>query len=622
MICTVNNKLPSKTNVIIDTAAYLGRKILGRVRIDSISLLTGICLLALASPSRGAGTQEEYMNHASLTKSLQDLARENNDCEIDAIGSSREGRTLLAITLSSDAEIASSKPALLIVAGLDGRHLVGTETAFRVAKNILANHADILQEITIYVIPRVNSDGVELNLSSINAGHIGAMRAVDSDRDGLINEDGPDDLNGDGIITLMRRLNNPLDDNATHLADPSELRLLKKPDVAKGERAIYSIYPEGIDNDNDGQINEDGPGMVDLDRNFMHEWPEHALDAGPYQVSEPESLALAKFVLEHRNIVAAIVFGRHDNLINVPDGKGKDVSGKGPKNLDSKDVALYKEISKVFKETTDQKRAPKENSDGSFHAWLYAQRGIPTFATVVWGRPDPSPEPKPDEAEEEDKDKHKEETDADEGENVEEETPEEKSDKQEPKPSDAEDAAWLTYSDRDRDGLGFVPWQEFDHPTLGAVEIGGFVPGFKMNPPADELDGLAEKQTQFVLELIERRPKLVIQGPDIKMLGPGVYEIRFGIVNEGYLPSATTMASKAKAIPPTVVRISTVLDQIISGERVSRNWQIAGSGGRFTQRWIIRSEDSKKVTIDVVSAQLGDQSIAFVPSDVATKEND
>ncbi|MCH8824343.1 MAG: hypothetical protein IH984_12660 [Planctomycetes bacterium] len=616
----MNNQLPSKTNVIIDTAAYLGRKILGRVRIGSISLLTGICLLALASPSRGAKPADGYMNHASLTKSLQDLARENNDCEIDAIGSSREGRTLLAITLSSDAEIASSKPALLIVAGLDGRHLVGTETAFRVAKNILANHADILQEITIYVIPRVNPDGVELNLSSINAGHIGVMRAVDSDRDGLINEDGPDDLNGDGIITLMRRLNNPLDDNATHLADPSELRLLKKPDVAKGERAIYSIYPEGIDNDNDGKINEDGPGMVDLDRNFMHEWPEHALDAGPYQVSEPESLVLAKFVLEHRNIVAAIVLGRHDNLINVPDGKGKDVSGKGPKNLDSKDVALYKEISKVFKETTDQERAPKENSDGSFHAWLYAQRGIPTFATVVWGRPDPSPEPKPDEAEEDDE--AEEEADADEGENVEEETPEEKPDKEEPKPSDAEDAAWLTYSDRDRDGSGFVEWKAFDHPTLGAVEIGGFVPGFKMNPPADELDGLAEKQTQFVLELIERRPKLVIQGPDVKMLGPGVYEIRFGIVNEGYLPSATSMASKAKAIPPTVVRISTELDQIIAGERVSRNWQIAGSGGRFTQRWIIRSDDSKQVTIDVVSAQLGDQSISFVPSEVATKEND
>lgn len=608
----MNKQLPDNQIVRTDLAAEMASKVFRLMRIYSLTILAGFCLLALTNSVKGSALKDGYLDHASLTKSMQELAREYKSCDIQEIGSSRQGRVLLGITLSSGLGQADSKPALLIVAGLDGRHLVGTETAIRIAEDLLKNHADKLQDTTIYIIPRANPDAAQLNLSSLNAGHIGSMRPVDTDRDGFTDEDGPEDINGDGIISLMRRLNNPLDDDATHLADPGEIRLLKKPDTAKGERATYSIYPEGIDNDNDGQINEDGPGMVDLDRNFMHEWPEHALDAGPYQVSEPESLALTKFVLQHRNIVAAIVFGRHDNLINVPDGKGKDVSGRGPKNIDSKDVELYKEIAKIFKEVTDQKRAPKENADGSFHAWLYAQRGIPTFATVVWGRPDPSPEPKP-EAEEEAEEEIK-------AEEVNEKKTEDKSKEDEPKPSDAEDAAWLTYSDRDRQGSGFVEWKAFDHPTLGAVEIGGFVPGFKMNPPVDELDELAKKQTQFVLEIIKRRPKLVIQGPEVTKLGPGIYEIRFGIVNEGYLPSATTMASKAKAIPPTVVRISTKLDQIIAGDRVSRSWQINGSGGRFANRWIIRSAGNEKVTIDVVSAQLGNQSITFVP-DVAAKED-
>ena len=60
--------------------------------------------------------------------------------------------------------------------------------------------------------------------------------------------------------------------------------------------------------------------------------------------------------------------------------------------IDAGDVKLYTEIGRIFKDTTGQKRAPKESTAGSFHAWLYAQRGIPSFATVVWGRPDPKPE--------------------------------------------------------------------------------------------------------------------------------------------------------------------------------------------------------------------------------------
>ena len=538
------------------------------------------------------------MDHAALQARVNALASEYERCSVDVIGTSRQGRGLFRLTLSSNPSEAGKKPALLIVAGIDGRHLVGTETAVGVASRLLANHRDLLDDVTVYVIPRVNPDGAQANVVAPNADQRGSMRSVDEDRDGAADEDGSDDLNGDGLITLMRRADPPLDDNATHMTDPGAPRLLKKADSSKGERATYSVYTEGLDNDNDGQFNEDGPGAIDLDRNFMHEWPEHALDAGPYQLSEPESRSLAKFVLEHRNIVSAIVYGRHDNLINVPDGKGKDISGRGPKALDPGDVALYKEMAKVFKELTGQERAPKENSDGSFHSWLYAQRGIPTFATVVWGRPTPSKPPQNEDEDEEAQDKPDEDKDA-------------------PKPADAELAAWLTYSDRDREGVGFIDWQPFEHPTLGSVEIGGFAPGFRTNPPTDELDDLADKQTEFALVVLQRHPKLVLQGPEVSQLGAGLYEIRFGITNEGYLPTATAMARKARSIPPTVVRVSTAIEKIVAGERVSRAWGIDGSGGRITHRWIVRAGVDETVTIYVVNAQLGDQSITFKPGEVA-----
>lgn len=587
---------------------------------------------AAQPPSPTAG----YMDFAALTAALNEIDASSGLCQLSVIGSSREGRGLHLLTLSSDAAQAGARPALLITAGLDGRHRVGPETAVRVARRLLVDHIDLLNEMTVYIIPCANPDGMERNAGKINFDHVGNMRVLDDDRDGAADEDGPSDLNGDGYITMMRRLDPPLDDKATHLPDPAAPRLLKTPEAEKGERAIYSIYTEGLDADGDGKIAEDGPGQIDLDRNFMHRWPEYERNAGTHQISEPESAALAKFIIERRNIVEAITFGRHDNLINVPDGKGKDVSGQAPKDLDPDDVNWYKELSKVFKEITGQERGAQEDTAGSFHAWLHAQRGVPSLATVVWGRPEVKKEEKKEEKTEEVKEEKKEEGKPEE--KKEDQTPsepngetesakppatadlrqaaEEKKDdkkkkKDEVKPADAEAAAWLEYSDKERGGQGFIEWQPFDHPTLGKVEIGGFVPGFRMNPPTSELDTLAEKHTAFIVELMKRRPKLNAQGPTVKKLASNLYEVRYGVVNEGYLPTATSIARKARSIKPTVVRISVPVEQIVAGNRVNRAWGIGGSGDRFALRWIVRVEDGADITLDIINPHLGNQTITF-----------
>ncbi|MHC5004804.1 MAG: M14 family metallopeptidase, partial [Planctomycetota bacterium] len=411
--------------------------------------------------------------------------------------------------------------------------------------------------------------------------------------------------NGDGLITMMRVARPPVDVAPTHLPDPVEPRLLVEANAVKGQRPTFAVMIEGVDDDGDGRVGEDGPGFVDLDRNFMHEWPEHALDAGPYQLCEPESLALARFVLERPNIVAAVVYGRHDNLINVPSGKGEDVSGRGPKALDAGDVPLYKEMSSLFKDITGQQRAAKADHDGSLHAWLYAQRGIPTFATVVWGRPDL---PKPEEGEKGEGEQA--------GEGAEGEKPEPpgggpKKAKAEDKPADEEAAAWLEWLDAVRDGAGFVGWTPVDHPTLGGVEVGGFVPGVRMNPPAAELDALAGKQAAFAVALLERRPRLTVGAPTVRRLGPGLYEVHLVIANEGYLPTATAMARRARTVMPTVVRLSVPLEDVVAGERVSRHWGIDGSGRRVVQHWIVRVRDGAPVEVEIVNPQLGDMTVRF-----------
>lgn len=589
---------------------FIHRKLVAKLASAASALVTSAAVYGAAEPG--------YMDYAGVTRTVQELAASNPRCSADVIGASRQGRGLHVLTLAANQANAANQPAMLITAGLDARHRVGVETALRIARRLLNEHAEQLENTTVYIIPCVNPDGLEFNLGKVNFGYGFTLRVMDEDRDGVADEDGPADLNGDGSITMMRRANPPLDDVATHVADPVEPRLLKKPSAEKGERALYSVYVEGLDADGDGNVAEDGPGGVDLEKNFMHRWPEFDLRAGPTQVCEPESAALAKFVLEHRNIVVAINYGRNDNLINVPDGKAKDLSGQAPKELDEGDVEYYKELSKVYKELTGQQRAVSEDVGGALHAWLYAQRGIPSFAINVWGRPDAS---KPQEAAQSQPASQPDsqpatapDAKAQAGADVKKDAKQEKK-KDEPKPADAEAAAWLEYSDRDRNKQGFIEWQPFNHPTLGSVEIGGFVPGFQMNPPADQLDTLAEKQTSFVVELLKRKPALALEGPIVTRLGHGVYEIRFGVKNEGYLPTATSIARKARSIMPTIVRLSLPIESILSGDRVDRAWGIGGSGERISHRWIVRMDDGTSASIDIVNPQLGAQTVTFTATD-------
>ena len=112
-------------------------------------------------------------------------------------------------------------------------------------------------------------------------------------------------------------------------------RLLRRADAAKRRSRRRSVHWEGIDNDGDGFINEDGPGGVDLNRNFQHQYPYYTPDAGPHMVSEPETRGMLDYVLARRNIAAILTFGESDNLIAPPTAAGRTGGGvdRGPHRL-------------------------------------------------------------------------------------------------------------------------------------------------------------------------------------------------------------------------------------------------------------------------------------------------
>jgi len=619
--------------------------------------------VALLAGSAAFAQPQGYMSNDDLATRIAEIANSDH-ASVSVIGESLGGQPLHMLTLSG-AEDPSSNPAMLIVAGIDAQYLVSTEVATRVAEQLLAEQAELLESMTVYIVPRANPDGAARNMRSLTMGHTGNARLVDEDRDRLLDEDHADDFNGDGVITMMRRLEPTLDDSPTHLADPDDTRLNIEPDKKEEQRAVFTLYPEGLDNDLDGDINEDGFGAVDLNQNFMHMWPEHAPHAGRYPLSEPEAYALARFVLDHDNIITAVTFGKHDNLINQPDSKGKDITGRAPKGIDAKDAELYKEVGEWFKDTTGMSTAGKHATAGSFHSWLYAQRGLASFAIQPWARPDADKD-EADKGETEEKVDGPASDEADEqltpspvgdisqetldelveayiqmtGEEPDDSmissiTPEmveqyaaqagikvrrikqaevkpemttpSKGDKK-PKKKLSEDAKWLAYFEQA--GIdGFVDWQPFDHPTLGKVEVGGFMPGVKINPPAEDLDELAGKHMAFVHKVLEAKPEVEILGPEVTDLGGGLYEVRVSIVNNGDMPTTTVFSRSTRSIKPMIIRLSAEADQIVTGQRVDRIWGIDQDGGRSEHRWIFHSDDIEAETVEIIDPRFGNHMI-------------
>ncbi|MBL8764300.1 MAG: hypothetical protein JNM07_08525 [Phycisphaerae bacterium] len=585
---------------------------------------------------------------------------------LSTIGSSREGRPLHLIRIGATPDAGrepDAAPALLIVAGLHPGHRVGMETVLGVAKAIAAN-PNATEGRILYVVPCLNPDSAAW-LDSVRPARELArtLEPDDADRDRRSDEDGPIDLNGDGMITTMRVKNpDPLSGlAATHLIDEKDPRLMRRADRAKGERPTHALLIESTDSDGDGRFGEDGIGGVELSMNFPHRWPEFRDGAGRYALDQPESLALARWMLGKANLAAVLVFDPRDNLLNVPPSGATDKTGSLPAGIEAGDKGLYEEVARVFKEITSITGAAKSDDDGSLSAWAYTQLGLPCFSTPVWVRPDlvkkkepPKPDEKKDDAKPE-AEKTDARANAEPGHTPAGETSGPKhgdhdeaglalpggqgqqpdgggegrgrgrgpgrggtggggpaagspgaGEAQARDEAAQEDAKWLKYVDDRRKDIGadataaqagFVEWAAFAHPKLGEVEIGGFVPGLKLNPTAGEVARLVDEQTRFASDLLSKLPRLVKSDPRIESLGGGVYRVSFVLSNEGYFPTATAIAQKLGRLPPVLARIEVPQRSILSGAKVQRSATVAGLGGTFSPEWIITGKAGDRVRV-------------------------
>lgn len=525
----------------------------------------------------------------------------------EKIGRSIEGRPLTAYRVHGGPN-GQARATVVVIAGLDGRHTAGTRIAIGIMKEVLVAGVDATARADLVIIPCANPDGMARFMSRrprTDDGTNAASRVTsreDDDRDRRIDEDAPSDLDGDGVIAQMRvkrpRAGLVPGLVATEVPEADDARLTRRADAAKGELGEYALLPEGSDVDGDGLVAEDGPRGVELDANFPYHWPEYRGEAGPAPLSEPESRAIAEWLLAHPEVVAIVEFAPNDNLVRVPEAGKMDSTGQAPISgavLDD-DKPLYEWASNAFKEATaiTGVGGVTRSFDGSLQGWTYAQLGVAAFVTPGWVRPDLCKRDEP----------------KGEGENAERPAGDKAatSDKKVP---DTEDGKWLALSDaRVAAGLpaGFLDWKPFEHPQLGPVEIGGWVPGFKLDVPEVGLARAKVDQAAFIRRLLAAAPVLEAATPRVERLGERVWKIGVSATNTGTMATRTAMGVRCRRLPPTRWEIDVPPERLIAGRKSQAEASIA-PGGQISAEWIVTGEPGSAVPIRLLSPETGDRAV-------------
>ena len=433
-------------------------------RIPTLVALSLACLALVlpAAASRGGQSAaatapgsigfDRYHRPEEIAAALQDLARANPGfAKAHVLAKSPGGRDLVLLEIGPEtAKTAKTLPAVFVAADMDGAVPISGEAALWLAQALCAK-TDLRTDRTWYVLACGNPDAASLYFGKPQRRDTRNARAMNDDQDDAVDEDGPDDLDGDGVITQMR----VKDPEGTMMAVAGEPRLMKKADGTKGEKGVWKVYSEGLDNDRDGQYNEDGPGGVSLGTAFPHLYKYHAPDAGPWPGSEPETFALLKFFDRHREIGLFFVFGESNFCLNPPragrKGDADFTQIKVPEriagfinadptrtytmaelielvkplvppgmevnegliagfldlgaavNPNEEDLKFYKELSEKYKEflkaaKLDAKRLePAPDKDGSLELYAYYHLGLPSFALDFWTLPEVKEEKPADE---------------------------------------------------------------------------------------------------------------------------------------------------------------------------------------------------------------------------------
>lgn len=531
----------------------------------------------LLSYSQIFGQQQDYTNQTGLAQRIKSLTNKYPQLvKSRTLVQTQGGKDIWMLTIGTGK--TEDKPAIAVVGGVDGRHLLGVEMAIGFAEKILATAnvdsiKNLLNKQTFYIFPNMSPDATEQYFAKVKYERSGNATKTDDDRDGKLNEDDVDDLNGDGKISWMRIL----DPTGKYRLNPDDPRSLLLADATKGENGKYLLLPEGIDNDKDGNFNEDGNGGVSFNRNSSFNYKNFVPGAGEYAVSELENRALFDFLFDAFNVYAVVTFGPTNNLSTPVTFNPAGVSKRVITSWFDADVKANALVAERYNKITKTKDAPKTPAEsGDFSQWAYFHYGRLSLSTPGWWVPKVAP----DSARKEKKF------------TVEDPT-----------------TAYLRWAASQGITNTFVPWKAVNHPDFPGqtVEVGGVDPFVLTNPPYKMVDGIVAKHTDFLIGLAAMAPQLAMVNVKTEKVTDGLTRVTLSVINNGDLPTYTKIGDRSYFLKKIVVKVNTNANQtVVSGRKTQALESIQGKESRELS-WLIKG--AGKVTISAGSPTTGSQTI-------------
>ena len=526
-----------------------------------------------------------YYTAEGLGALAQQLADAHPDLiTLQSIGKSYEGRDIWCLTVTDQSTGSDlDKPGFYIDGNIHSNEIQGGEfgiyTAWYLAESFGQNTfiTNLLKEKVFYIVPTINPDARNAYMRDPNTANTprSGMIPVDDDRDGLYDEDGYEDLNGDGEVTQMRR-KTPY---GKYIIDPMHPNRMIR--VEGDQRGTHEILgSEGIDNDGDGRVNEDRVGgYYDPNRNWGWNWQPEYIQRGShhYPFSIPENRAVMEFALAHPNIAGAQSYHNTGGMLLRGPGAKEDLS-----TYSRRDIQVYDQLGKLGEQLIPGYRYLTIYKDlysvfGGELDWFHGGRGVFTFTNELY-------------------------------------------------------TSYMMFNSNDRSSEQtnlfedrllfndqFLPWEEFDHPTYGKIEIGGNRKNYRRNNPGFLLESDAHRNMAFTIYHAYQTPKLVVEQVVKKDVGGGYMEVTATIGNQRIIPTHSDHDLKYKISPPDFITLQggevvagMQLFNKDTGEAIEQEFQparlsISNIPGLSTVdvRWLVKGDENSSLQILVESAKGG-----------------
>jgi len=474
---------------------------------------------------------DRYYRYDELVEILEGYAQENSGfCRLSSLGQSYVGREIpvVVVTDFSTGEDVN-KPAMWCDGNIHATEVSASTAVLKILDGLMREKPELLKTHAFYLVPRLNPDGAEWALADVPRHIRSSTRPYPFDEEDPYGLERVD-IDGDGRILTMRIQ----DENGRWAVCEEEPRLLRKRKPGETGGPFYRLLAEGTFHNWDGltmrsQKIKEG---LDMNRNFPAGWRGDADQhgAGPFPTSEPEIRAAVKFITDHPNICGGITYHTFSGVIlRVPGRYSED-------DMPPEDVWAIKELGAKGTEMSgypcisvyhDFRYHPKEVITGVFDDWLYDHLGVYGWTVEIW-------------------------------------SPQAQAGIKDYKPIDwfrdhpvSDDIALLKWSDEKLGGKGYEDWRAFEHPQLGAIEIGGWdgVYAFR-NPPPDYLEAEVAPLADWAVWMAGTLPCLALKTVEVTPMGE-VFKVRFAVQNTGYLPTnVSEHAGKKKLVRGVVGEIS------------------------------------------------------------------